>query len=539
VSLRAVSGPLLSALAWLERLAGTRRGALTLFALAAGAHLFRSIAWPVVGGRDLDEYLLDYIQLLDRHPLLPWPMLFRTPVTPIVAGVSLDVWGGALVEPVMAVLYALSIVAWSAVALRFGRRAAVVTAVALLLYQGYALMFHELSSEPVFAASFALWALAVVRAADQPGPGRFAVVGLAVALLALVRPGNGVLLSFVVVPLLVGRSWRQRIRYSTAFAAAAVLPLAAWTVQNGLRFGDYTVARGGNAVVPFYRAFITDHIVSPQNGPASRRLEDTMRRDLLTREPYRSYGVTLDELFRKGSFRVHEDLYLLSDEVFGWDSAYSILRKAGIEGVKAHPGTYSRGVLTTGWQELSRAQFRASGPDQTAKGGGGGTSSIVVHGTRLPRPSEGEPIPRGQNAWISRPDNSIREVWTSPTEHHFVFLRSSDRQRFEAIQRRLSELFRSLPDRNANATLSLRLNQLSRWYPRPYQWILVGLIALAIRRPRRSLLLLSFTPAALLVVLLNALGLFADLHFILPVAPAFVLLGVGALLAPRASPRLS
>ena len=154
VSLRAVSGPVLSALAWLERLAGTRRGALALFVLAIGAHVFRSIAWPVSGGRDLDEYLLDYVQLLDRHPLLPWPMLFRTPATPIVAGLTLDIGHGALVEPVMAALYALSIVAWSAVARRFGRRAAVVTALALLLYQGYALMFHELSSEPFFAVAF-------------------------------------------------------------------------------------------------------------------------------------------------------------------------------------------------------------------------------------------------------------------------------------------------------------------------------------------------------------------------------------------------
>ena len=31
----------------------------------------------------------------------------------------------------------------------------------------------------------------------------------------------------------------------------------------------------------------------------------------------------------------------------------------------------------------------------------------------------------------------------------------------------------------------------------------------------------------------NALGLFADLHFVLPVAPAFVLLGLAGLLGPR------
>ena len=521
-----------SGLGRLEQIAVSRQGAAALFAVAVGAHVLRSIAWPVAGGRDLDEYLQDYVQLLDRHPLLPWPMLFRTPATPVVAGLTLDVGHGALVEPVMAVLYALSIVAWSAVALRFGRRVAIVTALALLLYQGYALMFHELSSEPVFAAAFSLWALVVVRAADEPSPSRFAVVGLAVALLALVRPGNTVLLAFVLFPLLVGTSWRQRVRYGGAFALAAVLPLAAWALQNGWRFGDYTLARGGNAVVPFYRAFITDHIISPKNGPDSRRLANAMRRHLLTREPYRAYRVTLDELFRRGSFRVHEDLYNLSDQVFGWDSAYSVLRKAGVEGVEAHPGTYASGVASTIWQELSRAQFRVAGDGgASAKPRGTGTSTPRPHG--LPRPSEGEPIPGGQNAWISRPDQDIRQVWTSPTRYHFVFRHPAERRRFGEIQRQVSDLFQALPHRRGNAGLSRRLDQLSRWYPRPYQWLLVGLVALAFRRPRRALLLTSFSLAALLVVLLNALGLFADLHFILPVAPAFVLLGVGALLSPR------
>jgi hypothetical protein len=37
-----------------------------------------------------------------------------------------------------------------------------------------------------------------------------------------------------------------------------------------------------------------------------------------------------------------------------------------------------------------------------------------------------------------------------------------------------------------------------------------------------------------LVIVFNALGLFADPHFALPVAPAFILFGAGALLGLRA-----
>jgi hypothetical protein len=531
------SGRFSRALGRAESLAEQRSGVAALFVVALLAYAIRAIAWPLKTGRDLDEYLLAYVQLFDRHVLLPWSMLFRTPVTPLFAGVSLDLFGGRLAEPAMAVLYAGSIVCWAVAARYFGSRAAIAVAAALLLYQGYALMFHELSSEPVFAAAFAVWGLLVVRATFAPTVGRFALVGLGVAVLALVRPGNAVLLAFGILPLLVAGAWRARAERTAAFVLAAVLPLAAWSVHNGVRFDSWGLARGGNAIIPFYRAFIADHIVSPENGEDSRRLAEAMQRHLLTREPYRSYGVTLDQLFREGSFRVHEDLYLLSDQVFGWDSDYDVLRGAGAEGVRAHPGRYARGVSRTIWDELSKAEFRTVSASSRAENGASSEPpTVVINGKRLPAPTEGEPIPAGQVVWISRPDQSIRQVWTSPTRWHFEFEHLQDRVRFRQITRDMDDLFAALPDRDGNARLALRLNQLSRWYPRPWMWILLGLVVIAVRRPRGWPILGALALAAFAVVLLNTLGLFADLHFLLPVAPAFVLLGLAGLLGTRPMP---
>ena len=99
--------------------------------------------------------------------------------------------------------------------------------------------------------------------------------------------------------------------------------------------------------------------------------------------------------------------------------------------------------------------------------------------------------------------------------------------------RERDSLFRALPDRRGNAQLALRLNQLSRWFPRPILWILLGCLALVWRRPRGARTLIALSLAALLVIIFNALGLFADPHFALPVDPAFVLFGAAALLAPR------
>jgi hypothetical protein len=309
-------------------------------------------------------------------------------------------------------------------------------------------------------------------------------------------------------------------------------------VHNGLRFNEYTLARGGNAIIPVYRAFIIDRIVSPENGPASRRLGKAVEAHLLTREPYRSYGVTLDDVFESGSFRIHEDLYLLSDQTFGWDTDYEVLRDAGLEAVRKHPRTYTSAVLDTVWQQLSEAQFRAVSTPAASGGGGESPTILVGGGRRLPKPSEGQPIPGGQVVWISRPDDGIRQVWTSPTEYTFSFADPSDKPGLARIEREVASLIAALPDRTGNEQLGLRLNQFSRWYPRPALWIVLGLVAIALRRPRGTLTLVALALAALLVVLLNALGQPADLHFALPVLPAFVLLGLGGLLgARRPTPR--
>jgi hypothetical protein len=135
--------------------------------------------------------------------------------------------------------------------------------------------------------------------------------------------------------------------------------------------------------------------------------------------------------------------------------------------------------------------------------------------------------------WISRPDNCIRDVWTSATEHHFTFCRPGMKPQFERIQRRVDGLFAALPSRTGNAQLALRLNEASRWYPRLILWIALGLIAVVVRRPLGAAALVAIALTALAVIVLNALGLFFDPRFALPVAPAFVLFGSCALLGRR------
>jgi hypothetical protein len=527
-------------LAALETWLGTRGGRVALLAIAIAVYELESLAAPLAPGRDLTNYLHFYLQLGDSHPPFLLTMLYREPVAPVLLGSALDLGGRPLAEACMAALFAGSILAWSETAAVFGRRARLLTAVGLLVFPGYGILFHEYSSDAVFAAAFAGWAFLVSRAALRPTALRFAAVGAGIGALTLVRPGNESLLLFAVVPLLMGRSWRERAASFVAFLASAGVVLGAWSIYNGVRYDVYAVSRGGNAYLPFFRAFVADHIVSPSNGSASKQLARAVARRLLPLQPYRAYGITLHDFFAHGSARMHEDLIHLSDQVFGWDSNYGKLQAAGFEAIEAHPSEYASGVASTIWDELWYPLFSTAGQGSGVRGTGGGGGAKEATGrvgrSVLPRPSEGEPIPASHYANnTTTPDSQIATVWISPTAHHVVYPSAAEQRRYRQLLRDTERLESPLLGHGPNSTLQHRLNQVSKWYPRLVLLLLVGLAGFLVRRPRHALLVLSLAYAALTVISFTALGNFAVTEFAVPVAPAFVLLAVAGLVGRRSA----
>jgi Glycosyltransferase family 87/Dolichyl-phosphate-mannose-protein mannosyltransferase len=515
------------------RLAETRWAAAVVFVVSLAVWWLEAAVIPLGPGRDLGTYLGGYIQLFQAHPIDLGYVLGRTPIAMLVVGGLLDLAGGALAEPVMSVLYSLSIVAWFLAARTFGVRAALLVVVLLLLYPGYGILFHELSSDAVFAAAFAGWSLLVVRVLRAPTFKGWALAGAGVGVLALIRPGNQIMLALALVPFVLRSTWRRRVISAAAFVVPAVVLIGGWTIHNGIRYDNYTIARGGNATVPFYRAFVTDRIVRPSNGPASRELARAVQTDLLPKQPYRAYGITLADFFDHPSSRMQVDLLALSDRIKGWHSNYRWLRDVGTEAVEKHPATYARGVAKTVWQLLTQAVYRTpTAPDSSAQTHPAAVQAAPRDGP-LPVPTEGEPIPAPHEGGVTTPDFSIYTVWTSPTKHHLVFVHPGDEQRYVSLHARMNELAANLPDRRGSPTLAHRLNQASRWLVPPILWLAIAIFAFVYRRPRGAVELLVPALAGLMVILISALGLPSEPHYSVPVVPAFVLLAGGALFAPR------
>jgi Dolichyl-phosphate-mannose-protein mannosyltransferase len=515
----------------------TRSAALALFALALAVFWLQALGWPLAKGRDTWDYLAYYLQILDSEPPLDMLQVFRTPLTPLVLGLPLDAGGSFALEIVFGLLFAATVVAWSATALTFGRLPALLTAVLLLVYPAWATLYHQASSDAVFATALALWALLLAHTLERPSSWRFAALGVGIAVLALVRPANQVLLVAALAPLLLAVPWRRRLAWSATCLAAAVALLAAWAVHNGIRYDDPTVARGGKAWVPFLRVWLADKTIDPENGSDSRKLARLIEDEVLAKDPYRSLGTPLDVYLAHGSNYETVRLIAVSDGALGRGDDYDALFGSALEAIREEPRTYVEGVADVFWDFLVQEPLREDVAPREQTAPEEPPPTFVSNGSVLPNPAARvlvEGVPYGfvwcasdyiDSCTLERPEL----VWEDPERQ----------RRYREIVSQVRSWDADLPSREGVSYVDEVLNRITPRFPRPPFWIAVGLIGLALRRPRgwRTVLVLWASAASVLLIHAASQGLAPE--FALPLYPLFIVAGLGAVAGVRSAPAAS
>ena len=509
----------------------TRRAAVTLVLVALAVYWLEALGWPMAKGRDTWDYLVYYLQLFDSEPPISELQLFRTPVTPLVVGLPMDLGGTALLEVVFGLLFAASIVAWAATALTFGRIPALASALLLLGYPAYATLFHQASSDAVFATGLALWALLVARTLERPSTWRFAALGAGVAVLVLTRPANQVLLPVALAAFLLPVPWRRRLTWAAACLGAAVALLGAWAVHNGVRYDDATVARGGRAWVPFLRVWLADKTIAPENGDASRRLADLIEQEVLDEEPHASLDVTLDAYLANGSNYETVRLIALSDSVLGRGENYDVLFDSALEAIRESPGTYARGVADTFWELLMTRPLREDVAPRLQTDPDPPDPTFEADGVVLPNPQAlvlVEGVPYGF-VWCAS-DYFDSCVLREPS---LVWPDRGRQDRYRELVRQVRAWDADLPARSGEDWVTEILNRITPRFPRPPLWFAVGLVALVWRRPAGWRTIVVLWTVAASVLLIHAASQGVAPEFALPLYPIFVVTALGALAGER------
>ena len=521
-----------SAWASVEPRIATRQALALLVVVALAVFWLESIAWPMAKGRDAWDYFNYYLSLLDGTPVFPDLMVFRTPVTPLVLGIPMSIGGSLALEILFSLLYAITIAAWACAALTFGRLTAVLTALVLLVYPGLATLYHQASSDAVFATGFALWSLGMVRTLRTPSTARFAWLGIGVAALVLTRPASQILLVGALLPLLAAGSARARGISALSFCAGAIVPLALWAGVNGIRYDEVTVARGGNAWIPFFRVFLADRAIDPANGSSSRRLGTAIEQHVLTLPPYRRLHVDLDTYLAGGSNFEAIRLIPLSDKVFGRGDELGVLRGAALEAIRAHPGEILGSMARNTWDFLRYPGTRGRVLRQPTSFPPPAPTITAANGRPMPSPASLSPlIPAIGMGMVWCPtDDYDRCVLDHPAA---VFRDQARARRYVEITDRVRSWNRELPGRDGNAWLGDQLYRVANRFPTPPWWLALLVIGLVFRRPRLWRPVVALVAAGLLIVVVHAVSQLPAPEFALPVYPAFILAGLAAVTGYR------
>ena len=513
--------------------ASSRGGALVLFVCAFGIYWLQAVAWPLQKGRDTWDYFAFYLSMLHEHTPFRLLMLFRVPVAPLVLAVPMQIGGARLLEVVLALLFAASVVTWAAVASRFSASAAVLTGAALVLWPGYGVMFHEPSSDCVSAAAFAVVALVATRAAFAPRVGTFVLTGGLIALAVLTRvPNEGMLSAAVLLPLAAAGSWRRRLAWGAALAVAAIVPLGLYALYNSERYGDFTVSRNGAAEVPFHSDFGS---IRRANGPASRELARVVARNVLAVPPWRGLHVSADGYFRAASGYESVRLFGIIDELYGLGSNYRLLHAASEEVPTASGDVRIRGIsIRAAAHSLWRlVDVHASHEDRSKPAHWPVPSTTIRKaGVIVPNPEAlPPPVPGVDYGFLSCASPEIaRCILPDPRS---AYPSAAVRQRYGAIARTVSDWDSQLGTSHGNTWLTRQFVRVDGNNPAPWVWLLVAAAALALRRPRGSVLLVVLCALGGSVLVIHALASGTETFFALPVVPAVYTAAICALTGRR------
>jgi hypothetical protein len=299
---------------------------------------------PFSEGRDVGTYFLYWQGLFQSNPPYPLLMLFRTPFTPAFFGIAYEFFGklGAqvflcagfvgvcvLVFSVLRI-YALW-VGWLGVALVLAN---------IQLFE----VFNSVASEGPQTILIVAWAWVAFRAMVSGSIRTALALGLLTFLLVMNRPANQLLIAACFIPLLgflVAQSpkigLRDRLICSLlAFALAAGLTTT-YMGFNYWRTGQFCIARLGGASVPFYRMFLQERLIRPENGPRSAELADLARRKVLGHETFQKYGIDERTFFQFTTSRMFDALFRASVEERGWDNDFQLFQDAAWECMSANP----------------------------------------------------------------------------------------------------------------------------------------------------------------------------------------------------------
>lgn len=299
---------------------------------------------PFSEGRDTGTYFLYWQGLFQSKASYPLLMLFRTPFTPVLFGIAFELLGKVGAQVLLCLGYAVVVTVVYHVlhgySRWFGWLGVMLVFANLQLFE----LFNSVASEGPQTILVAVWAWLAFRAMREVSNKLGLALGVLTFLLIMNRPANQLLIPACLLPLLgfaIAQApkitMRRRIACSLTALAAACGMTSVYMGYNWWRNEQFCIARLGGASVPFYRVFLQERLVRPENGPRSTELGDLARRKVLSDQTFQNYGIDEQTFFEFSTLRMFDALFRASVDERGWDNDFQLFKGAAWECMGANP----------------------------------------------------------------------------------------------------------------------------------------------------------------------------------------------------------
>ena len=282
-----------------------------------------------------------YSEFFKVHPGSRTLMLFRTPVTPLFFGALFDWFGSTGVQVVLSILYVLCLLAVWAIGAKLSVWVGFLSLILLGADIQYFYWFFSVGSESPQSFLVVLWAAYAFFTFRCVKPRYWIVHAAIVWLLILNRPGNQVMVLCALFPLLnMQVVWKRRLLLFLVFLLSYGSCHVSYSLFNYLRVGSFQISTLGNAHMPFYRLYLQDALISPDNGPRSREFEHLVEKNILSLEEFENYRINKDIFFNIPTQRMYNHIVQTVADVYGWDHQWLLLRQVSVESFLRHPGEF-------------------------------------------------------------------------------------------------------------------------------------------------------------------------------------------------------
>ena len=242
--------------------------------VSLAAYWIHSIAWPLFPGRDWDDYVGPFIQITDGNFFQKFslgdlghaghPLSHHGPVTPLVTGFIFFLGGPILLEIALSLAFCFVNFAAYTIASFWGRIVGIISVIILCLFQPYIHIFHQASSDAIYAALLMLFFFVSFQFLRSQNYKTTIAIGLIAFLVYLTRNSGAIL--FVFWPsmlVLLGLFGLKRfIKHALAFSSICAILLLCWSTYFFVTVGSFQVFQS-SAHFTINKVFWLDEIFYP------------------------------------------------------------------------------------------------------------------------------------------------------------------------------------------------------------------------------------------------------------------------------------